>query len=84
MARKTRPVPPWIASRHEPGAHFGHYEQLPDMSRPAYATVRLSFNPAGSPYVFEPGDRVDEILPADLLATCIRNGEVSYDKPEAD
>lgn len=65
----------------ENGAHFGHYKNGPDTSRPAYALVRLSFNPAGGSYLFEPGDRVDEILPADVLVACVKNGEVTYEKP---
>jgi len=55
-------------------------QQAPDSSKPAFALVRLTFNPPGARHVFEPGDRVDEILPADVLAACVKNGEASYTK----
>lgn len=82
MASKQTDQPWTVRSGHEPGAHFGGYVQASDPSRPVYATTRLSFNPAGAKFVFEPGDRLEEILPADVLAACISNGEASYDAPE--
>jgi hypothetical protein len=62
----------------------GHYANEPDTRRPAYAVATLSFNPSGHKFVFKPGDRVDEILPADVLANLIRAGEATYDKAVAE
>ena len=59
----------------------GHYTNEPDTSRKAHALVRLTFNPAGASYVFEPGDELQDILPADVLAACIANGEAAWEGP---
>jgi hypothetical protein len=78
---------PWNAGYEqaalEGSAHFGHYKNAPDTSKPAFALVRLSFNPAGARHVFEPGERVEAVLPADVLAAVIANGEATYDEERA-
>lgn len=73
---------PWQVDPASPAP--GHYGQAPDRSRPAFAVVDgLSFHPAGAnQYRFAVGDRVDEILPADVLAGAVARGEVTYDEPE--
>ncbi len=70
----------------ESSAHFGFYEHEPDRTQKAYCMVDgLSFGPtAGSRRVFAVGDEVQDILPSDVLAACLRDGRASYIKPEAE
>jgi hypothetical protein len=49
---------------------------------PVYALVRLSWHPHTLGYQFEPGDRIDGIMPAVLVKTCLANGSATLDKPE--
>jgi hypothetical protein len=49
---------------------------------PVYALVRLSWHPHTLGYQFEPGDRIDGILPAVLVKTCVENGSATLNKPE--
>ncbi len=47
--------------------------------KPAYAVVQLSH--LGKPHY--PGDRIDEIIPDDVIAGCVERGEATYTKPKA-
>lgn len=48
--------------------------------KPAYAVVQLSH--LGKTHF--PGDRIDEIIPEDIVEACVRRGEASYTKPKAE
>ncbi len=70
---------PWTSPHGEPG----HYSEVPDESRPAFCLVDgLSFNPSGHSFRFGIGDRLEHILPADVLAACVKDGRASYTAPE--
>ena len=83
MSKAKQPQHGWnVRPPQDEGSGGDHYfNSVPDTSRKAYAVCRLTFFPAGSKYFFEPGDEVQDILPADVLAQNIRDGNVSYTKP---
>jgi hypothetical protein len=47
--------------------------------KPAYAVVQLSH--LGKPHY--PGDRIDEIIPDEIVAGCVERGEATFTKPKA-
>ena len=62
--------------------HGRHWRSETDTSRPVFAVTGLSFYPPGRSFNFAPGDRVEEVLPGDVLRACIERGEASYEKPK--
>ena len=68
---------PWQTSPHAPLP--GHYAQEPDtVPAGVFSSIDgLRFTPSGHRFVFNRGDRVEHILPKDVLEACIADGQVS-------
>jgi hypothetical protein len=47
-----------------------------------YALARLSYHPHTAGITLEPGDRIDGVLPAPIVAGCIANGQATLDEPK--
>jgi hypothetical protein len=84
MPNPDNPWAPPVFVPHEQIAAAAHYVTPPDPSRKAYcvAPTGLSFYPNSDGFQFKPGDELQDVLPADILAECVRRGDVSYDKPK--
>lgn len=79
-----KPEQPWTSPGRIEGVP-GHYDTPADLSRKAYAAVEgLTFNPANRAHwrTFNIGDEVQDVLPADVLAACLRNGDVTLEPPD--
>ena len=80
----TTQTNPWAPRHLVPAEHVAaaaHYFEPPDPSRKAWAVVSLSFRPHTSGFTFEPGDEVQDVLPADVVRAAVERGEISYEEP---
>jgi hypothetical protein len=49
---------------------------------PVSALATLSYHPHTAGITLEPGDRIDGVLPAPIVAGCIANGQATLDEPK--